>query len=101
QLIEINLFKIGLHYVSGLVGFMNIMLVRRIARPVACGCVDLYDNETMAWKARRYDAIDLSRGMIAAANLDLHITRRHEARLVILIGWGLSDGELASGFRAD
>src|SRR5207248_3019999 len=101
QLVEIDLLKIGFQHFTGLVGFMDVMLVRRITRPVSGGSIDFHDDQAVTWETWWDYVIDLSRGMIASTDLDLDITWSNEARLVILIGWSLGNSILAIGFRID
>jgi hypothetical protein len=68
---------------------MHIVFVRGIAGPVAGWRVDLYHHQALAREARRHDAVDLAGGVVAAADLDLHIGRRHPS--------GLSRRALRSG----
>jgi hypothetical protein len=77
---------------------MDIMLVRRITRPVTARRVNLDNNESMAWETRREDAVDLPCSMIAPTDLNLNVRWRDQAWFMILVAWCQSDGNLARGF---
>src|SRR5258708_7444957 len=93
--VVIDLFQVRLHNRAVLVRFMDIVLVRRVARPVAARSVDLHDHQTVTWEAGRDDAIDLACGIIATANLHCDVLWCDQAWHVILIGWCQRDGVLA------
>ena len=69
------------------------MLMRRIARPVARGRIDLDRHDAVAVEAGRQDAVDLPRSVAAAAQLDLAHRGPHQLRRVILIGRHPAGGE--------
>src|SRR4030095_386660 len=73
----------------------HIVLVRRIARPVAAWSINLDDEQSLSWEIRLQDVIDLSGGIGAAANLDFNIARSTEASLILLVGFTKTKGEIA------
>src|SRR5258708_3217612 len=77
------------------------MFMRRVARPVTAGCVDLHNDQAVAGKSRRDNAVDLAGRVIASADLNRHFARRDQAWLMILLGRNQSDGILARAFRED
>ena len=101
QLVEVDLFEIGFQYFSSLISLMDVMLVWRVARPVAARSVDLYYDEMVTRESWRYDVVNLPCRIIPAANLDLDIQGCNELGLVILIGWRLGKGILAIAFCID
>jgi len=78
---------------------IDVMLVRRPARPVAGRRQDLDDLETIAGKRRRDDVVDLAARVAGATDLDCDVTRTHHDRVrrdTVATGtWSAGDGDRA------
>ena len=64
---------------------IDIVLVRRITRPVARRREDLADQQAIGGKVRRHDVDDLARGVAAAANLEAAVLGRMTRGLQIAL----------------
>src|SRR5918993_1343918 len=94
--VVIDLLEIGLvrHVV-------HVMLVWRIGGPVAARCEDLHHEETISRERRFDDVVDLARRIARAADLNLHIVRRHQPRRESMLRAGSTHGQLERGLGAD
>ena len=69
--VVVDLFEIGLaRHVA------DVVLVRRIGRPVAARGEDLDDQQAVGGKLGLDDVVDLARGVAGAADLDLDVSGR-------------------------
>src|SRR5882762_9349999 len=49
---------------------MNVMFVRRVGTPVACGRLDFHGNQPLAMEAGRENGVDLAGGTATSADFD-------------------------------
>ena len=77
------------------------MLVRRVARPIAAGRVDLHQQQAVRGKFGLEDFVDLARGISAAPNLHLDICRRDQARRKSLLAPAVAERQVAIGQGGD
>ena len=72
-----------------------VVLVRRVARPVARRREDLDHEETLRGEVGLQEMVDLPRRVAGAAHLDLDVGGLDELRLAPPLGAGAADRELA------
>ena len=77
---------------------LDIVLVRRIARPVAAGCVDFTNQDAVRGKGRLKHVVDLACGIPSAADLHANIAGADEGSGMALFGFRVAEGELARRF---
>ena len=83
-IIQINLPRRG----------MDIVLVRRVTRPVAAGGVNLANQQAMGREARLNHVIDLARRIAAPANFHPDIRRTHQPRGMPFLSPGVAEGHV-------
>ena len=94
--VVVNLFEI--HLIRRVV---HVVLVRRIARPVACRRKYLHHHQPLRQKSGRQHGVDLPRRVSTAANLDPHVRWRHQPRRVLLFSLAVAKSQIARRIRAD
>src|SRR5271154_3797918 len=89
--IVINLIQI---YFAGRI--VHVVLVRRIARPIAAGRINFNDHQLIRWEGGRDDINDLARSISAAAQAAGYVAWRNQFRLQAGFGWRATFRDLAS-----
>ena len=97
ELVVVDLIQVGLDQAAVGGDPVDIVLVRRVARPVAAGGVDLHHDQPLARKAGWEHLVDLAGGVIAPANFDADLGRGDQPRREFLIGRDPGDREFAVG----
>src|SRR5689334_13490882 len=101
NLVEIDLFQIRFDEMARLILDMNIMFVRRITAPVSARRIYFHQYESMYWRPRRQQIIDLATHVVAPANGNSDVLRLDEPGFVVLIRWNPGDCKFTIAFRHD